>query len=185
MNPNVSTPNGTGKSRFTIPPLENGDHLTRDEFHRRYQAMPENIKAELIEGVVFMASPVRIEQHGKPSARIITWLGNYSAFTPATEVSENVTVFLDSGNEYQPDAVLRIEREYGGNSFIKADRLLFFQTPDKLFIFFALQTFLQIAQNLLQITCQHCSDVQSQTRKRLAFDNSILSRFEFSIRVVF
>ena len=118
MNPNVSTPNGTGKNRFIIPPLENGDHLTREEFHRRYEAMPENVKAELIEGIVYMTSPVRIEHHGKPSARIITWLGNYSAFTTATEVSENVTVFLDSGNEYQPDAVLRIEREYGGNSFI-------------------------------------------------------------------
>ena len=118
MNPNTATPNRTGKNRFMIPPLENGDHLTREEFHRRYEAMPENIKAELIEGVVFKASPVRVEQHGKPSARIITWLGNYSAYTPATEVSENVTVFLDSGNEYQPDAVLRFEREYGGNSFI-------------------------------------------------------------------
>jgi hypothetical protein len=42
-----------------IPPLENGDHLTRDEFERRYEAMPELKKAELIEGEVHMPSPVR------------------------------------------------------------------------------------------------------------------------------
>lgn len=118
MNPNVSSLKRTGKNRFSIPPLENGDHLTREEFHRRYEAMPENVKAELIEGVVFMSSPVRAKNHGRPSARIIGWLVNYSAFTPATDVAENVTVFLDLDNEYQPDAVLRIEKESGGNSLI-------------------------------------------------------------------
>ncbi len=71
-----------------------------------------------------MASPVRIEQHGEPSARVITWLGYYSAFTLGTKIAENVTVFFDSGNEYQPDAVLRIEREYGGNSFVNDDDYL-------------------------------------------------------------
>ena len=34
-----------------IPPLESGDHLTRHEFERRYQARPDIKKAELIEGV--------------------------------------------------------------------------------------------------------------------------------------
>jgi hypothetical protein len=38
-----------------IPPLENGDRLTRAEFMRRYAAMPE-VKAELIEGVVYVPS---------------------------------------------------------------------------------------------------------------------------------
>jgi len=40
----------------STPPLENGDRLTRDEFERRYQAMPEHQKAELIEAKVFMAA---------------------------------------------------------------------------------------------------------------------------------
>ena len=35
-----------------LPPLEQGDHLSRDEFERRYFAMPDVNKAELIEGVV-------------------------------------------------------------------------------------------------------------------------------------
>jgi len=42
-----------------LPPLESGDRLTRQEFERRYQAMPPIKKAELIEGVVYVASPVR------------------------------------------------------------------------------------------------------------------------------
>ena len=49
-----------------ILPLENGDRLSRVEFERRYQAMPEHQKAELIEGRVYIASPVRII-HGQPN----------------------------------------------------------------------------------------------------------------------
>ena len=40
-------------------PLENGDRLTRAEFERRYAAMPRLKKAELIEGIVYVPSPVR------------------------------------------------------------------------------------------------------------------------------
>ena len=46
-----------------LPPLENGDRLTRDEFERRYEAMPHLKKAELIEGVVYVPSPVRYHRH--------------------------------------------------------------------------------------------------------------------------
>jgi len=124
MNPNVSTQTPRIRNRSTVPPLENGDRLTRDEFHRRYEAMPENVKAELIEGVVFMSSPVRAKNHGEPSAQIITWLGYYSAFTLGTRTAENVTLFLDSDNQYQPDAVLRIDEKYGGKSLINEDDYL-------------------------------------------------------------
>ena len=51
-----------------VPPLENGDHLTRAEFERRYNAMPEHVRAELVEGVVVMASPVRFTLHGQQHA---------------------------------------------------------------------------------------------------------------------
>ena len=41
-----------------IPRLHNGDTLDADEFMRRYEAMPDVKKAELIEGVVYiMSSP--------------------------------------------------------------------------------------------------------------------------------
>ena len=49
-----------------IPPLESGDRLTRAEFLRRYDAMPDLKKAELIEGVVYVPSPVRQKYHGRP-----------------------------------------------------------------------------------------------------------------------
>ncbi len=96
----------TPESRLTIPPLENGDQLSRFEFERRYQAMPHLKKAELIEGTVYMASPLRIRSHGEPHGLIITWLGTYRAFTPGTVVGNNSTVRLDLDNEPQPDAVL-------------------------------------------------------------------------------
>lgn len=49
-----------------IPVLCAGDALTRDEFERRYAAMPDVKKAELIEGIVYMDSPVRHTVHGQP-----------------------------------------------------------------------------------------------------------------------
>jgi Uma2 family endonuclease len=104
---------------LTIPPLENGDKLTRAEFERRYHAMPNLKKAELIEGVVYMASPVRAKQHGKPHARIMTWLGTYEAATPGVESLDNTTVLIDTDNEPQPDALLRIETN--GQSRINED----------------------------------------------------------------
>ncbi|MHC0061761.1 Uma2 family endonuclease [Nostoc sp. UIC 10890] len=104
---------------LAIPPLENGDKLTRHEFERRYHAMPNLKKAELIEGVVYMASPVRAKQHGKPHSHIMTWLGTYEAATPGVEALDNTTVLLDADNEPQPDAILRIEQ--GGQSRINKD----------------------------------------------------------------
>lgn len=103
----------------TILPLENGDKLTRAEFERRYTAMPEQKKAELIEGIVYMASPLRIKSHGKPHAHIMGWLVTYEAATPGVEVADNTTVILDIDNEPQPDALLRIET--GGQSQITED----------------------------------------------------------------
>jgi Uma2 family endonuclease len=93
---------------LTIPPLESGDRLTRTEFERRYEATPEHLKAELIEGIVYMASPVRVF-HGTPHFNLITWLGVYSAATNGVSGSDNATTRLDRDNELQPDALLRIE----------------------------------------------------------------------------
>jgi Uma2 family endonuclease len=103
------------------PPLENGDRLTRQEFERRYTAMAHIKKAELIEGVVYVASPVRANRHGSPHAQIIGWLFVYKAATPGVYLADNTTVRLDADNEPQPDALLRIEPEVGGNSRISDD----------------------------------------------------------------
>ena len=101
-----------------IPLLENGDRLTRPEFERRYAAMPQVKKAELIEGIVYMPSPVRARQHGRPHALVMGWLGVYWAATPGVDLCDNTTVRLDLDNEPQPDALLRIE---GGTSRISED----------------------------------------------------------------
>ena len=73
---------GTGSWPSSPPPLNAGDRLSRAEFERLYQAHPEIKKAELIEGVVYMASPVRFAQHSRPHIAIVTWLGVYEAATP-------------------------------------------------------------------------------------------------------
>jgi Uma2 family endonuclease len=102
-----------------LPPLESGDKLTRSEFERRYQAMPDVKKAELIEGIVYIAAALRYQSHGEPHAYIMGWLATYQAATPGVGIADNTTVRLDADNEPQPDALLRIEQ--GGQSRISAD----------------------------------------------------------------
>lgn len=109
----------TVTQKLIVPPLEGGDRLSRNEFERRYAASPHIKKAELIEGVVYMAAAVRAKSHGQPHGRIITWLGVYEAATSGVSVLDNTTVRLDENNEPQPDALLRIET--GGNSRVTDD----------------------------------------------------------------
>lgn len=100
-----------------LPSLENGDRLTRKEFERRYQATTTIKKAELIEGVVYVALPLRFEPH----ALVVTWLGVYRASTIGVRLGDNATVRLDMDNEPQPDALLRFDETVGGHSRIDAD----------------------------------------------------------------
>ena len=102
-------------------PLENGDRLTRCEFERRYTARPDIRKAELIEGVVHVPSPVRARGHAGPVGVVTTWLVTYGASTPGVSVLVDATVRLDRDNEPQPDVLLRIESEAGGQSRLSAD----------------------------------------------------------------
>jgi Uma2 family endonuclease len=105
-----------------IPPLQAGDHLTVKEFERRYQAMLHIKKAELIEGVVYMPSPVTDDDHGVPHFNLITWLGIYHVFTPGTQGGDNSTLRLPLGtNMPQPDAYVRILAEYGGGAQVGSD----------------------------------------------------------------
>jgi Uma2 family endonuclease len=114
----VLEPVGKGHANRAIPPLVAGDRLSRDEFERRYAAMPEIKKAELIEGVVYMPSPVSFEGHASPHAHLLGWLMYYKAYTAGVEVGGDGTVRLDMDNEPQPDACLRIVAECGGQSKI-------------------------------------------------------------------
>ncbi len=96
-----------------IPRLCHGDRLPRDEFERRYAAMPDCKKAELIEGVVHMPSPVST-RHGRPHFLLSRWLGHYEGATPGVRAYDNTTLRLDLDNEPQPDLLLRLLPEHGG-----------------------------------------------------------------------
>ena len=104
-----------------IPPLEPGDHLSRAEFERRYDAMPDLKKAELIEGVVHMASPVRWQQHGEPHIIIAFWFGAYLTGTPHLRAGDNISIRLDDDSMPQPDAALMIDPTKGGQARLSQD----------------------------------------------------------------
>ncbi len=106
------------------PPLENGDRLTRLEFERRYVAMPSLKKAELIEGVVYVPSPVRVKNHGTPHGQIMGWVGVYCAATPGIECADNTTLRLDTDNEPQPDVALWLPEAAGGRARVSEDDYL-------------------------------------------------------------
>jgi Uma2 family endonuclease len=103
------------RARGPIPPLENGDHLSAAEFLRRYEAMPDLKKAELIEGTVYVPPPVSLE-HAEPDTITQGWLLTYAAYTPGTRAATNVTIRLDAENVPQPDSSLRLLPECGGQS---------------------------------------------------------------------
>ena len=105
------------------PPLENGDHLSRAEFERRYDAMPELKKAELIEGIVFMGSPVRLRlrRHGQPHVHAATWIGTYQAHTPSVLTGDNSSVRMDDDSMPQPDLCLLIDPARGGQAQVSED----------------------------------------------------------------
>lgn len=122
MNPALNdTTAASPTSGPAIPPLEPGDRLTRDEFERRYAAMPNLKKAELIEGVVYMPSPVRYYRHGQPHADLITWLGMYRFGSQGVNSGDNTTARLDLDNEPQPDAMLFIAPAHGGQVTVTDD----------------------------------------------------------------
>jgi Uma2 family endonuclease len=104
-----------------LPPLRDGDRLTREEFERRYDGMPEGVKAELIDGVVHMPSPARFNRHSRPHAQIIGWLIQYEAATPGVLTGSESSTRLALASMPQPDALLLIEPSRGGRAQISAD----------------------------------------------------------------
>ena len=103
------------------PLLMEGERLTRNEFERRYNAMPDLKKAELIEGVVHVSSPVSQRFHGRPHSHLNLCLSAYEGNTPGVEVGDNSTIRLDLENMPQPDCLLFVQPEYGGRVRISDD----------------------------------------------------------------
>lgn len=117
----VPPPPGPGQGPM-IPPLQNGDHLTRAEFERRWEAMPHVTMAELIEGVVYMpAAAASHAFHGGPHVRLATLLGNYMAAMPGVVAGDNGSLRLDLPNMPQPDLYLMIPPEFGGQARVGDD----------------------------------------------------------------
>jgi Uma2 family endonuclease len=106
------------RSSARLPPLENGDCLTREDFLRRYEAWPDWKKAELVEGVVYVATPVRFTAHGEQDLAMLTWLGVYQISTPGVRAGGNSTVSLDPDNVPQPDGLMIIDPAWGGQTEI-------------------------------------------------------------------
>src|SRR5262249_24956098 len=98
-----------------LPPLNDGDRMSQEEFHRRYEAYPEDVKIELIGGVVYVASPMK-RPHGVSSPELCAVLVVYKASTPGVEVAGDMTAILGDSSEPQPDLMLRILTECGGQS---------------------------------------------------------------------
>jgi hypothetical protein len=112
MNPIITQPK--------VPPLCQGQRLSRAEFERRYNAMPELKKAELIDGVVYMPSPVK-DRHSSPHADLMAWFGFYRLRTPGVVGGDNGSLRLDVASMPQPDAFLRIKESHGGQAHLDAD----------------------------------------------------------------
>jgi len=115
--PSVANPSSENNSLF----LCNGDRMKQPEFHRRYEACPKNVRAELIGGVVYMSPPVYMPSplrwlHGASHNRLGLLLGLYQAGTTGVEAGDNATILLGEESEPQPDLGLRILPEYGGRS---------------------------------------------------------------------
>jgi Uma2 family endonuclease len=104
----------------SIPVLENGDHLTREEFVRRWDAMPDLKRAELIDGVVYMGAALRHREHGQPHGMMMAWLGAYHCETPGLESGVSASVELDDANEPQPDCYLFLPSALGSSAIVNS-----------------------------------------------------------------
>ena len=115
--PDVKTPSAER------PELNTGDRMTREEFHRIYEQMPEDFKAELIGGIVYVASPLKTP-HGENHLPLGTVFFAYEGHTPGVACGDNTTILLGDEGEPQPDAYLRILPACGGQSRITTDDYL-------------------------------------------------------------
>lgn len=96
--------------------MENGDHLTAEEFLHAWKHMPDVKHAELLEGRVYM-NPASVNyDHARPHSVISTWAGIYEVNTPGAEGLTTPSLKLDSRNIPEPDVVLRLKDGLGESS---------------------------------------------------------------------
>ena len=93
--------------------LNQGDRLTQREFHEIYSKMPKHVRAELIGGIVHMASPMK-RLHGRNQGPLATVFQVYESGTPGVESGLSTTFIMDNDNEPQPDLSMIVSPEFGG-----------------------------------------------------------------------
>lgn len=99
------------------PPLREGDRLTGEEFLRRWEAMPDLKRAELLDGVVHMPSPVS-HLHNAIHPLLSAWLVEYMKVTPGCQAGIDGTWLMSPTTIPQPDLTLRLLPECGGQSSV-------------------------------------------------------------------
>ncbi len=120
----------TGRIRKGVPDqMQSGDRMTRAEFHRIYEKMPESFRAELVGGIVYVSPPLRLE-HSAYHTTLSTLFFAYEGNTPGVQSGDSATLLLADNAELQPDVFLRIRPEYGGQS--KTSRDDYIQGPPEL-----------------------------------------------------
>jgi Uma2 family endonuclease len=118
------------RTRSSVPDsLHSGDRMTRAEFHRIYEKMPESFRAELVGGIVYVSPPLRLE-HSEHHTSLSTLFFAYEGNTPGVQSGDNATLLLADDIELQPDVFLRIRPEHGGQSKTTVDNYL--QGPPEL-----------------------------------------------------
>ncbi|MFN7925358.1 MAG: Uma2 family endonuclease [Bryobacteraceae bacterium] len=89
--------------------------MDADEFLRRWESLPDLRYAELIEGVVFLASPLS-NDHSSAQYGVTGWLFTYTNRTPGTGGGNELTWVMGAKNVPQPDVHACILPECGGQS---------------------------------------------------------------------
>jgi Uma2 family endonuclease len=107
------------RPKMSLPPLKDGERLDQPTFHKRYEAMPPNTRAELVGGVVYMPSPMSLD-HGDESRNVAGWLFHFQWKTPGVEGGDGATAKLFEQSEPQPDHHLRIPAALGGHTHVDA-----------------------------------------------------------------
>ncbi|MDA1018081.1 MAG: Uma2 family endonuclease [Planctomycetota bacterium] len=118
MSGSITTTDPVASHTQSLPPLRAGERLDQPTFHARYEAMPPETRAELIEGVVYIMPAALKRPHSRHHARLIHWVLSYEDATPGVEGHDNATAILSNTSEPQPDAFLMISPELGGTASV-------------------------------------------------------------------
>ena len=100
------------------PLLSPGDHMTLEEFLDRWNQMPDLKRAELIEGTVYMPSPVSL-RHMSLDSRVQGLCSLYAMQTRGLQAGTNGTWLMAKSSAPQPDCSICILPEFGGRLTVK------------------------------------------------------------------